>query len=108
MPGLYGVSDIVVGAMSKSRVFGMTALESMVCGRLTINTWSRRHYGDTGFPEIEYGVKYLARLLERLIEDESLRRRMANAQREWVSTNHGSKTVASKLLGLYKYILSTA
>lgn len=102
MPGFYGVSDIVVAAISKSEVFGVTALESMACKTPTINTWSRRYYGDTGFQPIPYNLESLSIILEELINDPSTRRKIADVQEKWVKRTHNSKIIAEKLLRIYR------
>jgi glycosyltransferase involved in cell wall biosynthesis len=105
MPGLYGVSDLVIGAITPNEVFGMTALEAMACGAPTLNTWSEKYYGDTGFITVSYDEGALKRILQDLIDDEGLRKKMAKRQQEWVRENHGSRRVTRGLLEIYEQVL---
>jgi len=105
MPGLYGISDIVVAAISKQEVLGMTALESMACGTPTLNTWSRKYYGDAGFPLLPFGTEALKNLIEHLISDQELRANVARAQLEWVKANHSSEVIAKLLIQIYEDVL---
>jgi len=106
IPGLYGVSDIVVAAISKREVFGITALESMACRIPTVNTWSKKYYVDAEFPALPYGVEPLSKLLENLIEDPLLRNNIARIQARWVRENHDSRIVAMKLVQVYKDLMN--
>ncbi len=106
MPGLYGVSDIVVPALSRNHVFGVTALEAMACKKPVVNTWHKKYYGETSFPEIHYSEKNLRNILELLVSDKKYREKLSEQQRLWVIENHSASTVAIKLLKIYRNILS--
>ncbi len=108
MPGLYGTSDIVVGALTPRRVFGVTALEAMACGKATLNTWSPAFYGRTGFEPLSPHVGEIAAQLEELLHSSRSRRTWAKAQHGWVASNHGQEKVAAQLLGFYRELLRDA
>ena len=105
MPGLYGVSDVVIGAVTPREVFGMVALEAMACGSPTVNTWSKKYYGETGFPTIPYHEEKLGHFLQNLINDVELRNKVAWKQLQWVKRNHHSRKVVGKLMKIYESIL---
>ncbi len=108
MPGLYGASDIVVGALTPRRVFGVTALEAMACGRATLNTWSPAFYGETGFEPLSPNVDDVAAQLEELLHSSRARRIRGRAQHSWVVSTHEKERVAARLLGYYKELLDMA
>ena len=105
IPGLYAVSDIVVPALSRSHVFGVTALEAMACRKPVVNTWHKKYYGETGFPQILYSEKSLGKILGLISSDTRYRRELAQQQMQWVTRNYSSSIIATRLLKIYKDIL---
>ncbi len=102
MPGLYGASDLIIGAITPNEVFGMTALEAMACGTSTLNTWSKRYYGETGFPTIPYDEEAIKQFLQDFLNDDDLLENLARKQKRIVQENHNSEKVAKRLLEIYK------
>lgn len=107
MPGLYGASKLVIGALTPRRVFGVTALEAMACRRPVLNTWSPAYYGNTGFRPLPHSVEELAGQLEELMHSGRARRRLAEKQHAWATANHNPKIVAFRLTKVYVEALET-
>lgn len=104
MPGLYGISDIVIASISPRYVFSVSALESMACRVPTINTWSRKYY-DIKLPYIPRNTVELSNFIELLLENHRYRRKIADLEYDWVIRNHSLKYIVPKLICLYSNLI---
>ncbi len=105
----YKISDICV-LPSWLEGFGLVVIEAMLSGVLCIRTDSEGASeqisdGHTGFIFPKGDYMKLAEILENVISDDNLRRRVAAAGREYALANFTADVMARKTIDVYKQIM---
>ncbi|GBC81684.1 Phosphatidyl-myo-inositol mannosyltransferase [bacterium HR10] len=109
----YHACDVLVlPSIHASETFGIVQLEAMASGKPVISTqlptgvsWVNRH-GVTGLLVPPSSADALAEAVNRVLDDEALRRRMGEAARRYVHARFTRQRMARAVLELYEEVLS--
>jgi len=109
----YHACDVLVlPSIHASETFGIVQLEAMASGKPVISTqlptgvsWVNQH-GVTGLLVPPSSADALAEAVNRVLEDEALRRRMGEAAHQYVRARFTRQQMARAVLGLYEEVLS--
>lgn len=109
--GLYRSLDIVVHASTRPEPFGMTIVEAMACGRAVVvsraggaeELFTHDHDALAVSPN---NATSLASAMRRLIESESLRRRLGTAARATAVSRFNRDRLGPAVLSIYDNLLS--
>ena len=114
LPGFYNVIDALVLPSNTTPVwkeqFGRVIVEAMACETPVIGSSSGEIpnvIGDAGLVFPEGDVTVLADCIERLIEDENLRKEYAVRGREGAVKNYSWKSIAKEYIRMYEGLCHT-
>lgn len=101
--------DIVVHASTKPEPFGMVVVEAMACGRAVVVSRAGGaaeifEEGETGLGHPPGDAPELARQIETLLTDESLRRRLAERGQSYAAQHFARPRLAAELSKLYQRV----
>ncbi|HID38387.1 MAG TPA: N-acetyl-alpha-D-glucosaminyl L-malate synthase BshA [Calditrichaeota bacterium] len=104
-------SDVFI-LTSEHESFGLAALEAMACGVpcVTSNAGGLMELnkdGETGFVAPVSDIKAFVYAIERLIENEDLRKRLGQNAREYALTEFNADTIVQRFLDYYEEVLSS-
>lgn len=112
LPAYYQACEfLVLPSTCESETFGIVQLEAMASGKPVISTrlptgvsWVNRH-GVTGLLVPPADAEALADAMNRLLEDDALRRRMGEAARRYAHARFTRQRMARRILSLYEDVL---
>ena len=109
LPAYYQACDIfVLPASERSEAFGLVQIEAMatgkpvVCTELGTGTSFVNQDGETGFVVPARDPVSLSEAINRLLADESLRRRMGEAGRVRAQAEFGADTMVERVVQVYR------
>ncbi|GMU00298.1 hypothetical protein KH5H1_44180 [Corallococcus caeni] len=108
---VYRALDVFVHASTRREPFGLTIAEALSCGRAAVVTRTSGaaealHDGEDVLTTEPGDAEALARALLRLLEDASLRERLASAARDTAVRDFSRERYARDILGVYRRVLS--
>ena len=112
LPTVYAAADVfVLPSVSRLEAFGIAALEAMASGKPVVVTdipgvRDVIEDGREGFLADPVNPQDLARKIQRLVDDPSLRREMGRRGREKVIASFTIETVTDRIVALYESLLS--
>lgn len=94
---------VIWGQHNPHRVIGVVELEGLASGRPVIAGFDSRRYPDDYRPPIIslYDPRRIAEQTALLLQDSTLRRKVADRSRAWVNTEHSLQVVTRRLLSIY-------
>jgi glycosyltransferase involved in cell wall biosynthesis len=104
LPRYYAVADLFVFP-TLLEGFGLPLAESLACSTPVVTTWagaSPEVAGPGGRVVPPRDLAALAEAIEQLLDDDSLRRRLADAGREWVLARFDARRMVSDTLAVYQ------
>jgi rhamnosyl/mannosyltransferase len=114
LPAWYGAADVfVLPASERSEAFGTVQIEAMaaglpvVCTELGTGTSFVNRDGETGFVVPPRNPAALAQAINRLLADESLRRRFGQAGRQRAEREFSHTVMTERVIALYHQLLAT-
>lgn len=111
VPRLFALADVVVGASFASETFGMTLCEALACARPVIaSDWAGFREvvidGESGLVVPKQDAAALAAAITRLMDDESLARRLATNGRKRVHALFTWEAVTDRVERAYERVLN--
>ena len=111
---LHACDVFVLPSVTHAETFGMVQLEAMTCGKPVVSTnvrsgvpWVNRH-DETGIVVEPGDADALAKALNRLLHDATLRERMGMAGQAHVLRNFTLEGMASSTAALYREVVASA
>jgi glycosyltransferase involved in cell wall biosynthesis len=109
---LHACDVFVLPSVTHQETFGVVQIEAMACGKPVVSTnvrsgvpWVNRD-GETGLVVEPGDAKALAMAIERLANDENLRRRMGEAGRARVGREFTLSGMAARTADLYRTVIA--
>lgn len=114
LPAYYHACDLfVLPASERSEAFGTVQVEAMasglpvVCTELGTGTSFVNVHGQTGLVVPAKDAQALAGAIQKLLQDETLRREMGQRARQRALSEFSLKTMVDRITSLYEEVLST-